>query len=171
MTGIAGTGPRLKARIEEDPRFGFFDLSDNKEFSRTAGEPGFDKSHFSDVEEVEKLKRELRFAIERADNAERAKGSEISAMLAKYNREMADLEEALRVCFNGCSQSFYIACSLQVLTGYQNKTRTLDEIRATHGERDRDQDAALQEKDDEIEVYKSGMEQALVELEELKLVR
>ena len=49
-------------------------------------------------EEVEKLKRELRFAIERADNAERAKGSEISAMLAKYNREMADLEEALRVC-------------------------------------------------------------------------
>ena len=49
-------------------------------------------------EEVEKLKRELRFAIERAENAERAKGTEISAMLSKYNREMADLEESLRVC-------------------------------------------------------------------------
>ena len=49
-------------------------------------------------EEVDKLKRELRLAAERADNAERAKGSELSAMLAKYNREMADLEEALRVC-------------------------------------------------------------------------
>lgn len=49
-------------------------------------------------EELEKLKRELRFALERADNAERAKGSELSSMLAKYNREMADLEEALRVC-------------------------------------------------------------------------
>lgn len=48
-------------------------------------------------EEVEKLKRELRFALEKADNAERAKGSELSSMLAKYNREMADLEEALRV--------------------------------------------------------------------------
>lgn len=29
---------------------------------------------------------------------------------------------------------------------------------------------ALREKDEEIEVYKSGMEQALMELEELKLV-
>ena len=50
-------------------------------------------------EEVEKLKRELRFALEKAENAERAKGSELSLMLAKYNREMTDLEEALRV---GC---------------------------------------------------------------------
>lgn len=48
-------------------------------------------------EELEKLKRELRFALEKADNADRAKGSELSSMLAKYNREMADLEEALRV--------------------------------------------------------------------------
>lgn len=48
-------------------------------------------------EEVEKLRRELRFALEKAENAERGKGSEISSMLAKYNREMADLEEALRV--------------------------------------------------------------------------
>lgn len=50
-------------------------------------------------EEVEKLKRELRFALEKADNAERAKGSELSLMLAKYNREMTDLEEALRVSY------------------------------------------------------------------------
>ncbi len=49
-------------------------------------------------EEVEKLKRELRFALEKADNMERSKGTELSSMLAKYNREMADLEEALRVC-------------------------------------------------------------------------
>lgn len=48
-------------------------------------------------EELEKIKRELRFALERAENAERSKGTEISSMLAKYNREMADLEDALRV--------------------------------------------------------------------------
>lgn len=53
-------------------------------------------------EEVEKLKRELRFALEKADNAERAKGSELSLVLAKYNREMTDLEEALRVCYPKC---------------------------------------------------------------------
>ncbi|EEP75610.1 SLA2 protein [Uncinocarpus reesii 1704] len=97
-------------------------------------------------EELEKLKRELRLAIERAENAERAKGSEISAMLSKYNREMADLEEALR-----------------------NKNRALEEARNSTGERDHDHDLALREKDEEIEVYKSGMEQALMELEELKL--
>jgi hypothetical protein len=33
-----------------------------------------------------------------------------------------------------------------------------------------DHELALREKDEEIEVYKSGMEQALMELEELKLV-
>ena len=49
-------------------------------------------------EEVEKLKRELRLALDRADNLERTKGTELSSMLSKYNREMADLEEALRVC-------------------------------------------------------------------------
>lgn len=48
-------------------------------------------------EEVEKVKRELRFAIERAENAERQKGTEISSMLSKYNREMADMEDSLRV--------------------------------------------------------------------------
>lgn len=97
-------------------------------------------------EEVEKLKRELRLAIERAEEAEKAKGSELSSMLAKYNREMADLEEALR-----------------------NKTRQLEEIRSKHGDRDVDHEQALREKDEEIEIYKSGMEQALEELEELKL--
>lgn len=51
-------------------------------------------------EEVEKLRREIRFALEKADNAERTKGSELSSMLAKYNREMADLEEALRVRYS-----------------------------------------------------------------------
>ncbi|KAK5102317.1 sla2 Src-like adaptor 2 [Exophiala xenobiotica] len=105
-----------------------------------------DRSHGGHKDELEKLKRELRFAIERAENAERAKGSELSSLMAKYNREMADLEEAMRA-----------------------KTRQLDEIRSTSGERNLDHDAALREKDDEIEIYKSGMEQALEELEELKL--
>lgn len=54
-------------------------------------------------EEAEKLKWEFRMALDRADNSERSKGSELSSMLAKYNREVADLEEALRVCFSGTS--------------------------------------------------------------------
>ncbi|GAQ44730.1 sla2 Src-like adaptor 2 [Aspergillus tubingensis] len=97
-------------------------------------------------EELEKVKRELRFALERAENAERSKGTEISTLLSKYNREMADLEEALR-----------------------NKSRALEEVSNKTSERAGDHDLALREKDEEIEVYKSGMEQALMELEELKL--
>ena len=50
-------------------------------------------------EEVEKLKRELRMALDRADGLEESKGAELSSMLSRSNREMADLEEALRVSY------------------------------------------------------------------------
>lgn len=105
-----------------------------------------DRSQGGHKDETEKLKRELRLAIERAENAEKAKGSELSSLMAKYNREMADLEEALRA-----------------------KTRQLEEIRAKNNDSSLDRDAALREKDDEIDIYRSGMEQALEELEQLKL--
>ena len=96
-------------------------------------------------EEVEKLKRELRFALEKADNADRAKGSELSSMLSKYNREMADLEEALR-----------------------NKSRALEDVHSKFGDRDSDLEQLLKEKEDELEIYKSGMDQTLLELNELR---
>lgn len=97
-------------------------------------------------EELEKLKRELRFALEKAENAERAKGNELSTMLSKYNREMADLEEALR-----------------------NKTRAFDDIHANHREGDSDLERALRDKEEELEIYKSGMDQTLLELNELRM--
>jgi hypothetical protein len=46
----------------------------------------------------------------------------------------------------------------------------LDEHSSRNNDRQEDLDLSLREKDEEIEVYKSGMEQALMELEELKLV-
>lgn len=68
-------------------------------------------------------------------------------MLSKYNREMADLEEALHA-----------------------KTKALDE----HSRRNRDLDADLEEalraKEEELEVYKTGMDTALIQLRELQLV-
>ncbi|KAI9836977.1 MAG: sla2 Src-like adaptor 2 [Sclerophora amabilis] len=97
-------------------------------------------------EEVEKLKRELRFALEKADNAERAKGSELSSVLAKYNREMADLEEALR-----------------------KKSRALEDVHSRFGERDSDLEKTLRDKEEELEIFKAGMDQTLLELNELKL--
>lgn len=50
------------------------------------------------------------------------------------------------------------------------KTRALEDASTRTQESSGDQELALREKDEEIEVYKSGMEQALMELEELKMV-
>ncbi|RDW86141.1 putative cytoskeleton assembly control protein Sla2 [Aspergillus mulundensis] len=100
----------------------------------------------SNKDELEKVKRELRFALERAENAERQKGTEISSLLSKYNREMADLEEALR-----------------------NKTRALEEYSENNEMRNGDHELALQEKETELEAMQAAMDEALLELEELKL--
>lgn len=99
-------------------------------------------------EEMEKLKRELRMAYDRAEDAERSKGSELSSMLSKYNREMAELEEALR-----------------------KKTRALEEVHMKYREGDSDLEQQLREKEDELEILKLGMDQTLIELNELKLAQ
>lgn len=105
-----------------------------------------DRSSGGHREEVEKLKRELRFALDKIDNAERGKGNELSAMLARHNREIADLEEALR-----------------------NKTRALDDAHMKFREGDSDLERQLREKEEELEIFRAGMDQTLLELNELKL--
>lgn len=105
-----------------------------------------DRSTGGQREEVEKLKRELRAALDRADNSERGKGSELSAMLSRHNREIADLEEALR-----------------------NKTRALDDVQMKYREGDSDLERQLREKEEELEIFRAGMDQTLLELNELKL--
>ncbi|KAM0458044.1 hypothetical protein ACHAPV_001410 [Trichoderma viride] len=104
-----------------------------------------DRASGSTKDEVEKLKRELRMAQDRADNLERSKGNELSTMLSKYNREMSDLEEALR-----------------------NKSRALEEAQSKIRNGDSDLEQLLREKEEELEVYKAGMDQTLIELSELK---
>ncbi|KAF2659319.1 ANTH-domain-containing protein [Lophiostoma macrostomum CBS 122681] len=105
-----------------------------------------DRSSGGHRDELEKLKRELRFALEKAENSERGKGSELSAMLSRHNREIADLEEALR-----------------------NKTRQLDEMHMKYREGDSDLERQLREKEEELEIFRAGMDQTLIELNELKL--
>ena len=104
-----------------------------------------DRLSGSNKDEVDKLNRELRFALDKIDSAERGKGAELSSMLSKYNREMAELEEALR-----------------------KKTRALDDVQSRIGDKDGDLEQALREKEIDLEIYKSGMDQTLLELNELK---
>jgi hypothetical protein len=94
-------------------------------------------------DELEKLRRELRMALDRAEQADRSKGSELSALLSRHNREIADLEEALR-----------------------NKTRALDQTQSKLGEGSSDLERQLREKEEELEIYKSSLDQALLDLAE-----
>ncbi|OAL06147.1 ANTH-domain-containing protein [Phaeosphaeriaceae sp. SRC1lsM3a] len=105
-----------------------------------------DRSSGGHRDELEKVKRELRAALERADNSERGKGSELSAMLSRHNREIADLEEALR-----------------------NKTRQLEDMQMKYREGDSDLERQLREKEEELEIFRAGMDQTLLELNDLKL--
>ncbi|KAK6068931.1 cytoskeleton assembly control protein sla2 [Seiridium cupressi] len=105
-----------------------------------------DRLSGSNKDELEKLKRELRMANDRADNLERSKGNELSVMLSKYNREMADLEEALRA-----------------------KSRALDEAHSKLANGSSDLDALLRDKEEELEVYKASLDETLLKLNDLEL--
>lgn len=102
----------------------------------------------SQKEEVDKMRRELRFAQEKSDNNEKSKGTELSALLSRHNREMSELEELLR-----------------------SKQRALDEMQSRVGDRDSDMERRLREKEEELEIFKAGMDQTLLDLNEMRLVR
>ena len=56
-----------------------------------------DRQKSSHKDEIDRLRREINFANERAEDASRSKSSEVSSVLGKYNRQMSELEDSLRV--------------------------------------------------------------------------
>lgn len=56
-----------------------------------------DRQKASHKDELDRLRRELDFAHERAEDASRSKSSEVSGVLSKYNRQLSELEDTLRV--------------------------------------------------------------------------
>ncbi len=56
-----------------------------------------DRQKSSHREETDRLRREIGFAHERAEDATRSKGSEMSTVLQRYNRQISELEDSLRV--------------------------------------------------------------------------
>ena len=53
----------------------------------------------------------------------------------------------------------------------QTKTRALEDIHGRYGERDGELERSLRDKEEELEISKSAMDQALMELHELRMVR
>jgi chromosome segregation ATPase len=58
-----------------------------------------DRQRSSHKDELDRLRREINFANERAEDATRSKSSEVSHVLSKYNRQIQELEDSLRVGF------------------------------------------------------------------------
>ena len=56
-----------------------------------------DRQKASHKDEIDRLKREINFANERAEDAARSRSSEVSGVLSKYNRQLTELEDSLRV--------------------------------------------------------------------------
>ena len=61
-----------------------------------------DRQKSTHKDEIDRLRREISFANERAEDATRSKSSEVSSVLSKYNRQITELEDSLRVCFIYC---------------------------------------------------------------------
>ncbi|KAI3627630.1 SLA2 [Malassezia furfur] len=82
-------------RMERDVKAKNLELSDMiRERDRARLE--LDRLRGGQKEEVERLKRELRFAEERAEDAAQARGSEVSQIMSRMNAQIAELEEELR---------------------------------------------------------------------------
>ena len=56
-----------------------------------------DRQKSSHREEIDRLRRDIDFAQERAEDATRSKSSEMSSILQRYNRQISELEDSLRV--------------------------------------------------------------------------
>ena len=131
-----------RERLERDLKAKNLELADLvRERDRARYE--VDKSRGSYKDEVEKLERDLRLLQEKLDNAERSKGADFSLMISKHNRELSELEEALKA-----------------------KQRIIDEY-GSRGVANPDLEQQLREKEDELEILQetvNTMENAIKDL-------
>jgi hypothetical protein len=84
-------------RMERDLKAKNLELADMLR-ERDRARFDIDRQKSSHKEEIDRLRRELSFSNERAEDASRSKSSEVSTVMSKYNRQLSELEDSLRVC-------------------------------------------------------------------------
>jgi len=120
----------------------------------------------SHKEEIDRLRRELDFANERADDTSRNKGSELQGMMKKYNRQLNELEDSLRV---GTACIRWILSILIVLP--QSKQLQIEDLLAKLDGHKDELDRLREEKDQEIAIIQEGMDTTIQQLAEAQQVR
>ncbi|EEB90213.1 hypothetical protein MPER_11608, partial [Moniliophthora perniciosa FA553] len=83
-------------RMERDLKAKNLELADMLR-ERDRARFDLDRQKSSHKEEIDRLRREINFANERADDASRNKSSEVSHVMGKYNRQLTELEDSLRL--------------------------------------------------------------------------
>lgn len=100
-----------------------------------------DRQKSSHKEELDRLRREISFANERAEDASRSKSSEVSNVLSKYNRQIRELEDSLR------------GKQVQIDDMLSKLDRSSDEL-----------ERMREEKDQEIAILQEGMDSTIMQL-------
>ncbi|KAK9448614.1 ANTH domain-containing protein [Limtongia smithiae] len=134
-----------KEKLEKELRAKNIDLADLIR-ERDKAKLELDRVRGGQSDEVGRLTRELNDAKQRLDQSERSKGTELSSLLARHNKELDDLEQQL-----------------------QAKQRALDDMSDRIQGFDGESERLLKEKEQELEVYKAGMDEALLRLNELSM--
>ena len=101
----------------------------------------------SQKDELDRLKRDLKFANERADDASRNKSADTTSLISKYNRQLTELEDSLK-----------------------SKQIQIDDLLKKLDDQKRDHEEALEDRDAELSVMQESLDSTLQNLNETKLV-
>ncbi|KAF5385055.1 hypothetical protein D9615_001319 [Tricholomella constricta] len=129
-------------RMERDLKAKNLELADMLR-ERDRARFDIDRQKSSHKEEIDRLRRDLNFANERAEDFSRSKNTEVSSVMNKYNRQLSELEDSLR------------AKQLQIddlFTKLDNASGDLERLR--------------EEKDQEIMILQEGMDSTIQQLSE-----
>lgn len=131
-----------REKLERDVKAKNLELADMIR-ERDRARYDLDKEKGSHKEEVEKLERDIRMMQDKLNDAERTKGSDLSLMISKHNRELEEMEEALKA-----------------------KQRVIDDY-SSRGGANEELENKLRDKDDELEIMQetiTTMENALKDM-------
>ncbi|KAI5454650.1 sla2 Src-like adaptor 2 [Naganishia albida] len=131
-------------RMERDVKSKNLELADMIR-ERDRARYDLDRLKSSHREEVERIKRDLAFANERAEDASRNKSSEVTHMLSKYNRQLTELEDSLR-----------------------SKQLQIDDLLHKLDEKEHELSRVVEEKEQELAIMQEGMDTTLQQMNELQ---
>ncbi|WVN85953.1 uncharacterized protein L203_101110 [Cryptococcus depauperatus CBS 7841] len=134
-------------RMERDIKAKNLELADmirNRDRTRY----DLDRIKSSHREDMDRVKRELAFANERAEDASRHKSSEVSDIMARYNRQLNELEDSLRA-----------------------KQTQIDDLLRKLDDKQAEAQHVMDEKEQELLIMQEGMDSTLKELADLKLMQ